>query len=300
MKTPPTLRRVQRTVERDTLARVLTTVERGVHGSAISAAPPIAFGLRDHHGDRFDLDATVLDPDEPITSLIGFTCPEPWLAFGVLTPGRARPLDADDHLPGHRRGQEVHVGLIVSRTGEQVTLLRRGEAPAELTPGPPAEGRLPDACRRCLGLATAPPPGPATALRTLLWLEAVLAECLAEPGRLRWDEAVRLHPHVSHLLGLDPGFASELPERFTELVSIVDGRTDASEWGELRRQVISGAHSDLGVSAAGAAWMDDGMFSREVLGCFPPIAGLLTELEPVASPGLVGEVRAALETWGAG
>jgi hypothetical protein len=44
--------------------------------------------------------------------------------------------------------------------------------------------------------------------------------------------------------------------------------------------------------------MDDGMFSREMLGGFPPVGVMLEALEQVAPPAVVAAVGRSLAGWG--
>lgn len=296
MKTPPTLRRVKRSLDHDGLATVLTTIDAGLHQPVDGTSPPIAFGLRGVDGDGFDIEATALDGEDPVASLLGFSCPDDWLAFGVITPGRAHRLEpaAPPFTPP---AEAVRVGLLVSRSGGQVSLIRQGDGPAEITSGAPAQGRLPDVCRRALGLSTAPATEWSGLVWALVWVENLLAESLADPGALTWAEAVRLHPTVAYVLGLDSEIGSELPHRFVEMVQIVSRRVG---WAEVRALASAGTPRGFDITPEHAAWMDDGMFSREVIGGFAPLATMLLELEHVAAPDVRTSVEHALDAWGAG
>ena len=290
MKTPPSVRRVAHALDLDLLGSILTRVEADLHTA--DRPTPVALGVLGVDADGVDLEMRALDPDDPVTSLYGTTCPPEWSAFGVVVPGRAHHLDRPG--PPDGRVEPVRVGLLVSRSGEHTSLLRCGDEPPELAAGGVCRGRLPDVCRRGLGLATPPPEGWSGHLWSLMWVEALLVESLTEPGSLRWVDAVRAHPAVDHVLRLDPDIASELPHRFVEMVSIVSRRFG---WDRLRQLACEGALAGFGLTPEAASWMDDGMFSRDVLGVFPPLTSLLIDLEPVARAEVLDGVDGALAAW---
>ena len=287
MKTSPTVRRVARSLDLDLLTSLLTRVEADLHAAADPT--PVALGLLRVDDDGVDLAMRALDADDPVTSLYGTTCPPEWAAFGVVVPGRAHHLERLDGAV-----EPVRVGLVVSRGGEHASLVRFGDEPPEGAGGITSEGRLPDACRRALGLSTPAPEGWSGWLWALMWVEGLLVESLADPGSLSWDAAIRAHPAVDHVLRLDPAIASELPHRFVEMVEIISRRFG---WDRLRALACEGALTGFGISPEIASWMDDGMFSREVMGVFPPIDSLLIDLEPVARADVVDGVDEALAAW---
>jgi hypothetical protein len=49
-------------------------------------------------------------------------------------------------------------------------------------------------------------------------------------------------------------------------------------WSALRRACAAGCVDVADVDRAGAAWMDDGMFSREALGGYPPLTQMVADL----------------------
>jgi len=211
----------------------------------------------------------------PLDELVGRTAPDEWAAVGVVADGRARRLDTDvppvrvrtTHLVGRD-------GSWASRcTGADVEpLIASGEAD---DPGRVA-GRLDDACRRVLGLPTAPADvgtGPLWAAR---WLDAVVAAAAASTAaRARmatWPEVARLHPAVPALDGAGPAAAVPDPDELGERA-----RTLASwrDWSVLRRACAAGMWSTPEVDAEAAAWLDDGAFCRWALGAFPDLEDLL-------------------------
>jgi len=99
----------------------------------------------------------------------------------------------------------------------------------------PGVGVLGDVLRRCLGAPTAPPP-PLRELMNVLWVEALLADATSIR---RWDDALASQPPVT---------------TWTHLRHLA---RDAPGFGAL------------------AAWMDDGMFARWLLGGHPSLGQLL-------------------------
>ncbi|HEY5154902.1 MAG TPA: hypothetical protein VIJ47_09235, partial [Acidimicrobiales bacterium] len=265
MKTSPAIPPVTHPAGGDALAAVLTSVEADLHASGDG---PVALSVVSTDETGVDVRIRPLDADHPIGSLYGYTCPPEWAAFGVVVPGRAHRLDDLATAP-----EAIRLGLVIDRSGRSVSLLRRQTGSVELTAGPDTgEGRLPDACRRVLGLPTPAPDTWPGRLWVLMWVESLFVESLADPGSVSWPQAVRSHPAIDHVLRLDAEVASELPHRFVEMVEIISRRFG---WDRLRHLACEGALAGLGVSPPLAAWMDDGMFSREVLGAFPPLPTLV-------------------------
>lgn len=163
-------------------------------------------------------------------------------------------------VPGDRRARVV---TLVARTGEQhaVASFDDGTVIDE-----PAAGSVTDALRRCLGLPTPPPPCSTADVFASHWLASVLA---AGGGtrRMTWAEVSSLRAH--------PSFG------------VVD-------WADLRRTVAAGSPAPAGVSADVAAWMDDGMFARWVMGGHPPVDRLVDQLSAVQLPNVMRRIRKAL------
>lgn len=103
-----------------------------------------------------------LEPGQhPLDALLGFVAPDAWSALGTVCHGWAsrnldtRPSRASDRV----RVRSLHM---VARDGLEIGGLRLeggGLSLQELV-----VGTVPDALRRCLGLATPPPPGPPAGL----------------------------------------------------------------------------------------------------------------------------------------
>jgi hypothetical protein len=192
-----------------------------------------------------------LDCADAVCALCGFVAPVEWHAFGVVAPGHSYPVDDDGGLAagGHA---EVIACALVDRAGRVVSEVRTGSG--EVLVSGPTEGRVVDACRRALGLPTAPPLSPPHVWATALWVDAALAATLgADLGTTpAWPE----------LAALDTGAAPARP----------------LEWRTLRLACAAGVLDVPGVDPDAAAWMDDGMFAREALGALPSLVDMLSDL----------------------
>jgi hypothetical protein len=129
------------------LARIL---EEAVHSDPAGTA---IFVRR--FDSEIELGLRRLDPElHPCLELRGFVAPEDWWAFGLVTHGTATFLDED-------RSERIVSTHLRSRSGEEVSLLRRGDTVQEL-PGR-GVGRIPDLVRSVLPLAPGGPTGAALA-----------------------------------------------------------------------------------------------------------------------------------------
>lgn len=215
---------------------------------------PLAVALADYtdHGP-FDLSVRALPADDPIGSLFGLRAPDEWVAFGVVTVGTARHLDALDSPP-----MRVRVVHLLDRRGLEVSLAKTDGAAApllvDLCGAPTSLGRVPDTCRRVLGLPTPQPETNPQLLWALDWLDRVLAAVIGrdlDSPALAWPAIHQMHRGRSSI---------------------------AAPWSILRRECAAG-QLDIGdVSAADAEWMDDGMFSRQSIAAYPELLDLLIDL----------------------
>ena len=208
-----------------------------------------------------DLSVRPLPSIDPIGALYGFRAPTEWIAFGVVTSGTAHHLDNDEVSPF-----AVRVAHFLDRRGLEVSLAKTNDGAAPVlvdVVGPPTVvGRVPDTCRRVLGLPTAPPEHDSQLLWALDWLDRVLGEVLVRDlgaPPLAWPTIEQLHR----------------------------GRPSSSApWSILRRECAVG-QLDLGLLAASDAdWMDDGMFSRQAIAAYRELREVvvdLAELLPTAT-----------------
>ena len=228
--------------EPDRLERIVTLVDaavadRGWHRPHLLLAVE---GHDDDHDGAVDLRVRELrDGAHPVDELLGFRAPVSWTAMGAVTYGWAAPFDAPVNTPGGVMRPSAHPERCRARVTSIVDRTGREAVTTALDDGrvidDPGVGVLGDVLRRCLGAPTAPPP-PLRDLLDVLWVEALLAD--VDEVR-RWDDALALRPPLT-------------------------------TWTHLRRV----ARDAPGFGAL-AAWMDDGMFARWLLGGHPSLAQLL-------------------------
>jgi hypothetical protein len=86
----------------------------------------------------------------PLAALSGWSAPPGWACIGVVAEGAVRALDGGLGTEG-ARARIVH---LVARDGTAVSRLRVTTGEVQVTAGPAAaEGAIPNALRRSLGLA---------------------------------------------------------------------------------------------------------------------------------------------------
>lgn len=210
----------------------------------------------------------------PFTVLAGCAAPATWRAFGLRVVGTAH------HLDGEAPSARASTIFVVDRSGAERSLLRQGDALADL-PGP-ASGTIPDLCRRVLGLATEPAPRSTAALWTLGWFDAVLA-AWGDPQQRAglgssWARIAALHPAVDPDLERVP-----TPE---QLVRLARAHAAAWPWRRLRTAPSGVRLPGSALPADVAAWMDDGFFARWTLGGLPPATELLRDVGGLVDPEL--------------
>jgi hypothetical protein len=235
---------------------------------------PLAVALAAYsHDGHIDLSVRALPEVDPIGSLFGFHAPDDWLAFGVVTGGTARHFDAADGEPMH-----VRMSYLLDRHGFEASVARtdRSSPPLVDVCGEPITlGRIPDTCRRVLGIPTAPPDADPQLLWGLDWLDAIL----------------------SSAVGRDLGSA---PLAWSQIRKLHRGRASHSApWSILRRECAAG-HLDIGeLSARDADWMDDGMFSRQAIAAYPELIDLLIDLAELLPSETVHNIIDQLDIDGA-
>lgn len=224
-----------------------------------------------------------LEVDHPLEALLGFTAPAHWLAIGLTGPGRAVPLDpsTDDDTPS------VAFTVLLDRSGHGAGVMQSGGSVTHL-PGPP-EGLLGDACRRAMGLPTAPAPPDTVDLWLRCWLDQ-LVESIAFLGNSRhyqtWPAVTAVHP-VSTVWGLDcpsgaPAALADATRRLAE----------AWPWVRLREEPDVLDTPGPPLSPEVTEWMDDGMFARWVMAAFPSwqqLANATAELVPAPIATTIAE-----------
>jgi len=246
--------------------------------------------------DGFDLGIRPLDDDVSVVeALSGFTAPADWMAIGVVTEGTARHLvDATSEA---RRVRCVH---LVDRTGTSASALRlQGEIARVFgADDDHGRGRIDDACRRALGLPTAPPARSTVELWALVWLDRVLAARAAADGDgspLQWSDIAARHPAVAVLVSDDEHWSADAADNLVRLGTLL---ADVHSWPVLRMACAAGEWPVDDIPAPLASWLDDGSFSRWVLGGYPPVGDLADATCDLLPPSLRRRVRGALRSWG--
>ena len=244
--------------------------------------------------DGFDLGVRPIDDGASVVeAMAGFTAPREWSAIGVVTEGNARHLANRDE---RRRVRCVH---LVDRSGASGSTLRlQGESVTVLADddGHRPSGRIDDACRRALGLPTPPPAHTSIELWAIVWLERLLEHRGRAPTSTRfpWREAAELHPAVALVVADDPTSAGEAAQQLGRLGEVL---AQVHSWPVLRLACAAGDWPVDGVPADVAEWLDDGAFSRWVLGELPRLDQLAGAVCEVVPPSVARRVRAVLHAW---
>jgi hypothetical protein len=239
-----------------------------------------------------------LGDEHPVDALLGYRAPAKVDALGVAVSGTARHLGGPDH-PSDARGQPLPTGRVRimqlhARDGRSASRLRSlGADPPQVVDTVAADGDVADCIRRALELPTPPPPHPPVVWWAVDWLDALLDHACRDPGRRwTWGHVSALHP----LAGPLP------PDSPSSLIAEVAGRGEGLDWSGLRL-----AAADAALDAAGppcpigpdiAAWMDDGMFARWLLGSRPEPVEVVADLVDLLPRRLTRGIVEALQAWG--
>ena len=230
-----------------------------------------------------------LDGSHPLELLLGFVAPAHWRAVGVSCSGVSHRL----HDPSSG-GEAVVMTALLDRSGDVASVIRRGNEVEVMHE--PLEGTVADACRRALGIPTAPPPPSTLGLWTLIWLDRVveLAGRGGAGGGLRsWPAIARLHaaagsPADDPLGALDP----------PGLAAAASAVAEAWTWARLRADPSVLDLPGPPPSARLAAWMDDGLWARWLLGHLPAPDDLMAAVHALLPPALADGVETvARATW---
>jgi hypothetical protein len=165
-----------------------------------------------------------------------------------------------------------------------------------MTSGEP-EGRVIDALRRALGLATPPPVSGTADLLAMVWIEALIegsAKAVAGGRELEWDQAAAAHPAMQTLSREGHDIDVE------HVAMIAQVATAAWSWENLRLKAVEEAWVQDLVPRGLAEWMDEGMFARWLMAGVPPLGLLKREAEGCLPPRVWRQVEAVLAATGAG
>jgi hypothetical protein len=211
----------------------------------------------------------------PLNTLLGFTSPAEWLALGVCAEGWAASMQSMDApcRPSKAKGRmRVRNTVLVGRDGAVASAMRlAGEELQQM--GADGVGTIPDALKRAMGGPTAPPEVPFNGWVARMLLMLVIGDVPRGHRRVPWCQ---LRPSL---------------ERYKVLA-------DEGSWETFRSVAAKrpGVVADL--TPDDAAWMDEGMFSRWVIGGLPSYEHLLDEARKASTPEAFSQLRRQLKAWG--
>ena len=285
----------------DALPRLATALDEAAEAAGWGARPSLvrvtAWPSQPAH-PGFDLGIRPLDGDDSVVeALSGFTAPPEWMAIGVVTEGNARHL-----VEAHAAPRRVRCVHLVDRTGSSASTLRLQGEPATLfgVDDEDGRGRIDDVCRRALSLPTAPPGCTTTELWALVWLDRTIAE-LSSAGDAgdagpppTWADVAAHHPAVAVLQTDAEEWGDSAADNLVRLGTVL---ADVHSWPVLRAACAAGEWPVEEIAPEVAAWLDDGSFSRWVLGGYPPLAQLADATCELLGPSLRRRLRGALRSW---
>lgn len=210
---------------------------------------------------------------DPVRALLGWRAGPDAIAVAVDAPATARTTD-DTDAPLDGRVRHVHHIDATCTT----TFCADGEVRTTATR---TTGRVPDACRRALGLPTDPPPATMSEFVTDTWLHLITRVAAADPG-MGWARAVELHPAIAlggaRASNASPPTPGALAQRARALGLGLD-------WERFRVVTIAAGGSPvIDLSAAEIEWMDAGMFARWALDELPDRRLVLDLLAALVDP----------------
>jgi len=214
----------------------------------------------------------------PLDSLLGFTAPAEWVALGVCAEGWMASLDAGCR-PSQAKGRmRMRSTVLVARDGAVASGMRvAGEEfkvmREEGSTGSNCSGTILDALKRALGVATAPPEVPFEGWVARMLLMLIIGDVPRGHRRVPWCQLR------------------------SSLDSYKEVAADGS-WETLRGIATKRADMFADLTPADAAWMDEGMFSRWVIGGMPSYEHLLEEARKACTDEAFSQVRRQLKAWG--
>jgi len=192
-------------------------------------------------------------------------------AVGIVATGRLWALDPASEAAADivaSTGGGIGLAYVVDRFGRVGWSSTAPAGPGAMSA--PSEGAVVDALRRMLGLPTLPPTMPVEYALVVLWLQEIEDLALGLNERLTWTDAL-----------------------------LIKGGDGFQSWEEFRAAVASeGAYGAL-CNADMAAWMDEGMFARHVLGRLPDLRTQWQATRPLLSPSAARPLSAVVHAVGA-
>ncbi|MDQ1443048.1 MAG: hypothetical protein QOG97_3276 [Acidimicrobiaceae bacterium] len=269
-----------------TLPDTLTVIAQSIESVAPADAPPAW--------------AEIVGPlDEPrqmrwhpdVEGLAGFVAPLDCSAIVTVGFGWAHSLGdgtpAGRALLGPDGRRRCRVVCAMTRSGEVAGYLRDG--PDILIDEAPTVGRIIDYIRRAFCLPTAEPEESTSRFVSYMWLSNVRGAGRRADRALPWSTVIGQHPamKVAEEAGLTIPYAQVVP--------ILRMVAETWTWSYLVEQAASpGWLADL-LPPGTAGWMDEGVFSRWLLGNFSDIMNLLDQITPLIEPAAAKRLRRVLK-----
>ena len=209
----------------------------------------------------------------PLDTLLGFTAPPEWQALGVCSEGWMAPMGSGKRPSQSKGRMRMRTTAIMSRADAVVVSgVRKAGEDFELMPDGECVGMIPDALRRALGLPTPLPELPFTH-----WVAVMLfGLIIGDGGKHRRVGWAQLRPKLESY----------------EAVG------NEGTWDFMRKLATKRSDVQVDLSPDVAAWMDEGIFARWVVGGLPPYDALLEDARRVCTPEAFSQLRRLLRRWG--
>ena len=164
-----------------------------------------------------------------------------------------------------------------------------GADPPQILDTGAAEGDVADCLRRAIGLPTPPPPCGPVAWWAIDWLDAVLEAVCREPVAAL-DVGARVPPAPAARARSRPTARRPSSSSSPGRAPGSTGRASGSTWAPR-------AAPRCPIGPELAAWMDDGMFARWLLGLRPDPVDVVVDLVDLLPPAVTRGVVEALQAW---
>jgi hypothetical protein len=130
-----------------------------------------------------------------------------------------------------------------------------------------------------------------------VWLDRAIA-ALSSAGETgpppTWADVAAHHPAVAVLQTDAEEWGDSAADNLVRLGTVL---ADVHSWPVLRTACAAGEWPVEEIAPEVAAWLDDGSFSRWVLGGYPPLAQLADAACELLAPSLRRRLRGALRSW---